>query len=299
MYHIIVNSLRVSDENDKRIAEVKSVFDRAGKQYTFFFTDHAGHAREIAAELTAGGEKTRIIAMGGDGTLHEILNGIKDPAKCKLGVIPVGSGNDFAAAVGIPENNVRYAAQIIAFRAPEFIDYIQLDPGPRSLNVVGCGMDVDVLRYAYAAKRNGKGKYIYGFFKSFLKYRARSFDVETDGGEKKNYNVLLACLGSGRQIGGGIKLFPRAKVDDKALDFLIVDYLSPLKTFIAFAKIFFGRLSSVKEVTAGKCRKMVIYPHADKFTIQAEGELYDYEHCEKISAEIVSGSLRFYIPHED
>lgn len=299
MYHIIVNSLRVSGENDRRIAEVKSVLDRAGKQYAFYFTDHAGHAREIAAALTGSGEKIRLIAMGGDGTLHEILNGVQDPSKCKLGVIPIGSGNDFAAAVGIPEKNVRYAAQIIAFRAPVYIDYIQLDPGPRSLNVVGCGMDVDILRYAYSVKRRGKSKYINGFFKSFFRYKPRRFAVETDDGRRREYNGLLACLGNGRQIGGGIKLFPDARVDDGTLDFMIVDYRSAARTFFTFAKIFFGRLGSVKEVTAAKCRKAAIYPLSDKFTIQAEGELYDYENCAKVTAEIVSGKLRFYIPHAD
>ena len=299
MYHIIVNSKRVKGKNADSPEIVKSVLDRAGKQYEMHFTEYAGHARDIAARLTESGEKVRLIAMGGDGTLHEVLNGVKDPSKCKLGVIPIGSGNDFAAAMGIPEHNDKYAAQIIAFRAPAFIDYIQLSSGLRSLNAVGCGMDVDVLKRAYAAKRKGKSKYLYGFFSSFLRYKARTFAVEVDGGERKSYNGLLACLGNGKQIGGGIKLFPDAKADDGYMDFLIVDYLSKFKTFVAFAKLFFGKLDTIREVTKLRCKKAVIYPHADKFTIQAEGELYDYENCDSVTAEIISGNLRFYLPHAD
>ena len=219
MYHIIVNTTRIKGKNANDIEIVKSVFDRAGKQYTIHPTKYAGHAAKIAAELTAGGEKVRLIAMGGEGTLHEVLNGIKYPERCKLGVIHVGSGNDFAAAVGIPENNPKYAAQIIAFCSPMFIDYIELTHGLRSINAVGCGMDVDVLKRTYAGNHKGKSKYFYGFLKSVFTYKAKKFAVEVDGGERKNYNGLIACLGNGRQIGGGIKLFPQAEVDDGYMDF--------------------------------------------------------------------------------
>lgn len=299
MYHIIVNSTRLKGKNSGDLDIVKDVFDRAGKQYEIHYTEYAGHAAKIAAQLTADEQKVRIIAMGGDGTLHEVLNGIKDPSKCKLGVIPIGSGNDFAAAIGLPENNVKYAAQIIAFRAPVFIDYIQLSQGLRSLNAVGCGMDVDVLKRTYAANHKGKSKYLIGFFKSLFLYKARSFSVEVDGGEAKHYNGLIACLGNGRQIGGGIKLFPDAKVDDGYLDLLIVDYLSVFKTFVAFAKLFFGKLEGIKEITQLRCKKAVIHPESEEITIQAEGELYDLPKCDKISAEIVSKRLRFYMPHSD
>ena len=299
MYHIIVNSTRVKGEDDANIAVVRSVLDRAGKQYEFHFTRHPGHASELAAQLTAGEESVRLIAMGGDGTLHEVLNGVRDTSRCKLGVIPVGSGNDFAAAMDIPEDNIKYAAQLIAFRSPTYIDYIQLSTGLRSLNAVGCGMDVDVLKRTYASNRKGKSKYLFGFLKSFLSYRARRFAVEIDGGERKNYNGLIACLGNGKQIGGGIRLFPKAKPDDGYMDFIIVDYLSRFKTFVAFAKLFFGKLDSIREVTSARCRQAVIYPCSDSFTIQAEGELYDYSNCDSVAAEIVAGKLRFYLPHSD
>lgn len=118
MYHIIVNSTRLKGKNSGDLDIVKDVFDRAGKQYEIHYTEYAGHAAKIAAQLTADEQKVRIIAMGGDGTLHEVLNGIKDPSKCKLGVIPIGSGNDFAAAIGLPENNVKYAARSLPSALP-------------------------------------------------------------------------------------------------------------------------------------------------------------------------------------
>ena len=69
--------------------------------------------------------------------------------------------------------------------------------------------------------------------------------------------------------------------------------------FVFTVKLFFGKLDSIKEVTSARCRQAVIYPCSDSFTIQAEGELYDYSNCDSVAAEIVAGKLRFYLPHSD
>ena len=129
--------------------------------------------------------------------------------------------------------------------------------------------------------------------------------VDLDGalaGRSVNEEAIRSILSSVSvpvQIGGGIRLFPKAKPDDGYMDFIIVDYLSRFKTFVAFAKLFFGKLGSIKEVTSARCRQAVIYPCSDSFTIQAEGELYDYSNCDSVAAEIVAGKLRFYLPHSD
>jgi len=79
------------------------------------------HAREIASALTSDGEFAHLIAMGGDGTLHEVLNGIKNVENCTLGLIPLGSGNDFAESAGGPLDG-KSAAETNVFRAPVAID---------------------------------------------------------------------------------------------------------------------------------------------------------------------------------
>ncbi len=298
MYHIIINSNRIKGRAVRKLEAVKNVFDRAGKKYCLYFTQYAGHARDIAAELTRGNEKVSIIAMGGDGTLHEVLNGIRDISLCELGIIPAGSGNDFAAAIGIPAD-AKYAAQIIAFKAPSKIDYIELSSGLRSINAVGCGMDADIIKNVMKSDKLGKSKYIFGFLKSVFTYKARPFTIIREDGTATDYNGLLACLGNGCQIGAGIKLFPEAQVDDGFMDFLIVDYISPFRALIAFIKLFFGKLDTVKGVTKIRCRKATIIPRCEKITVQAEGELYETEGGYPLTAELVRGKLLFYLPHND
>ena len=292
MYHVILNGNNTDETTAAKIEIVRKVFETAGKEITVHSTTHAGHAKEIAAELTANGEFAHLIAMGGDGTLHEVLNGIADTENCTLGLIPLGSGNDFAETAGI-SHDIKTAAETIAFRAPTCIDYIELDSGLRSINAVGMGIDVDVLQRAYAGKAKGKNKYFKAFLKSLKYYKASTFKASWDGGDEREYTGIIACLGNGRQIGGGIKLFPDAEIDDGYIDLVLVDYLSRFRTLIAFIKLNSGKVNKVKEVTHVKCKSVCITPLSGSAPIQAEGEIYENV---PLSAHIVSDKLKFYLP---
>jgi YegS/Rv2252/BmrU family lipid kinase len=291
MYHIIVNSNRLQGKYQNELERVKAVFDGAGIDYSVHITQRIGHAKEIAQALTENGDKQTIIAMGGDGTLHEVLNGIKDVEKCELGLIPLGTGNDFAATAKIPQD-AQEAAKIIAFKATSKIDYIQLSNGLRSINAIGAGIDVDVLKRTYAGTNKGKNKYYKAFVKSLMHYKSFNFTVKYDGKEEKHHG-LISCLGNGCQIGGGIKLFPEAKIDDGSMDLIIVDYLSRFKTLVAFLKLAIGKLNSIKEVTYVKCKSATFIPDGEPQTVQAEGELYDGI---TLDAQLISGKLNFFLP---
>ncbi len=292
MYHLILNGHNTDEKTAAKLETVKKVFEEAGKEITVHSTSYAGHAGEIAASLTANGECANLIAMGGDGTLHEVLNGIQDPANCTLGLIPLGSGNDFAVTAHIP-HDVKAAAEIIALREPTPIDFIELESGLRSINAVGMGIDVDVLQRAYAGKATGKNKYFKAFLKSLKYYKASTFKASWDGGEEREYTGIIACLGNGRQIGGGIKLFPDAEIDDGYIDLVVVDYLSKFRTLIAFIKLTSGKVNKVREVTHVKCKSVRITPVDGVAPIQAEGEIYENK---PLTAHIVSGQLKFYMP---
>lgn len=292
MYHVIVNGLNIDDKKRKQIEEVRATFAKAEKEVEFHFTDHAGHATEIVKELTGGGKYADLIAMGGDGTLHEVLNGIVNVENCTLGLIPVGTGNDFADSNGIPSNPVAAAEKII-FRAPSPIDFIQLKSGLRSINAVGTGIDVEVLKIAYSSKNKKKNKYFSAFLKAVRGYKYTRFRVSWDGGEEKSYNGMIVCLANGTTFGGGIKLFPTAQINDGFMDLIIVDYISRFRTVIAFLKLITGRAHKIKEATYVKCKSVKFIPENDVPTIQAEGEMYDGVPLE---ADIVEGKLRFYLP---
>ena len=291
MYHILVNAERLKGKLANALNEVKAVFERAGKQFKVHFTNHQGHAREITEELSSSGEKCTVITMGGDGTLHEVINGVKDFENCQIGLIPLGTGNDFAESANIP-NDPKRAAEIIAFKAARPIDFIELDNGLRSVNAIGMGIDVDVLKRTYAGKSTGRTKYLKALISSLIKFKSVNFTVKYDGKEEKHYG-LIAALGNGKQFGGGIKVFPEAEIDDGYMDLVVVDYLSKFKTVIAFIKLMLGKIHSIKECTHVKCKQATFIPEDKEYTVQAEGELYENI---PFNAKIVPQKLKFYLP---
>ena len=292
MYHVIANGGNLNRKKTQQIEAVKAVFERAGKQVEFHLTDRQGHAAEIVKELTKGGKYADIIAMGGDGTLHEVLNGIENVENCSLGLIPVGTGNDFADANKIPSNPVTAAEKIIENQAKP-IDFIELSNGLRSINAVGTGIDVEVLKFAYSSKNKKRNKYFSALFKALRHFKFTSFKVSWDGGEEKAFNGMIACVANGTSFGGGIKLFPTARIDDGYMDLIVVDYISRIRMIIAFFKLVLGRAHKIKEATYVKCKEVKFIPENDIPTIQAEGELYDNVPLE---AHIVAGKLKFYLP---
>lgn len=289
MHYIIANELHFKGKNAKKLDTVKTVFDRAGIEYEILFTTRKGHATEYARSITAGHGHT-LIAMGGDGTLHEILNGFENFEDNALGLIPFGTGNDFAAVAGI-SLDVRQAAEKIAFRAPTYIDFIQLSSGLRSLNVVGMGIDVEVLERTYAGKFHGKSKYFRSLIASLFKFKSCNFTAEYDGKTEKHYG-LIAALGNGTQFGGGIKICPEAKINDGYMDMIIVDYISRPKLIAALMKLMRGKVNRIKEATIARVKSAKFVMDSPDYTIQAEGELYKNV---PIDAQIVTDKLKFYI----
>lgn len=291
MIYVIANELNIKGKNAAKLEIVDEVFSRAGKEHKIMLTDHAGHATEYAREITSSGGQNAVIAMGGDGTLHEILNGFCDFENNSLGLIPLGTGNDFAASAGIPLD-VKQAAEIIAYREPSYIDFIQLSNGMRSLNAVGMGIDVEVLKRVYSGKHHGKTKYFRSLIATLFKFKSCDFTVSADGGEPQKHFGLIAALGNGRQIGGGIKLFPEAQIDDGYLDMIIVDYISRPKLIAALLKLMKGKVNSIKEATVLKVKEAKFTNLKEDFTIQAEGELYQNV---PIDARITENTLKFYL----
>ena len=287
IYHIIVNSARTGE---KKILAVKDVLEKAGKSVEIHHTLKRGHAGQIAAEITSRGEECAIAVMGGDGTLHEVLNGIRNFDKCTLGLIPSGTGNDFAVSVKIPKN-IKKAAAIIAAGNVRPIDYIELSNGLKSVNAVGMGIDVDVLKKAYSGGKPSKGKYLASLIYCLKHFESYNFTVEYLGKEEKHFG-LIAALGNGRQIGGGIKLFPDAKVDDGYMNLLMVDYVSKFRMIFAFIKLMLGKINAIKEVTAVRVKE-ASFSTEKPCSIQAEGEIYENM---KLEAHIVPRGLKFFMP---
>lgn len=290
MIDFIVNPL-AGGKNGKKIQAAVPIIERrlkeAGKDYAFHYTEHVRHATEITESLIKNGA-TDIVVIGGDGTLHEVINGFSDFERVTLGVIPCGTGNDFANAIGIPEDPEK-AIGIILENKPQFTDFMQM-PTVRGLNIIGMGIDVDVLRRYEKAKKKTKLTYTLCLIKSLFKFKYSEFDVEADGGKNENYRSMIAAIANGHRYGGGIAICPPAKPFDGKLDFVAMKEMKKLKLIGAFMKLKKGKVLTLPQAVHFNAKEIKIAPKGD-YTVNVDGQLYENI---PFSVKIVSNTLRMF-----
>lgn len=288
MYHIIVNPEAGRHRTLKVIEKVKKVFDSYGAKYVVHKAEHLGAAKGIAKALTkqpTGNvsfdelllqdklprERAKIVVVGGDGTLHEVLNGIYDLSACEIGVIPSGTGNDFAAAAGIPENPVE-ASKVILEGTAKDTDFLEVG-GVRCMNVAGFGIDVDVLVRYKKCKRRGKLTYLKSLIRSVFSYKGTKVVLENDG-VKEEHNAFIAVACNGKQFGGGIRICPPAEIEDGKMDVVIVDFVKGLPVVGAFLKLVRGKIHTYKKTNLFRCEK-VTFETEEGTPVQLDGEIYE------------------------
>ena len=290
MLDFIVNPL-AGGKNGKKIKRAVSLITETLKNrnidFNFHYTEYPRHAVTLTGELIKAGA-TDIIVVGGDGTLHEVLNGFSDFDKVSLGLIPCGTGNDFAAAAGIPEEPEK-ALDVILTRKPQFTDFMQM-PTVRGMNIIGMGIDVDVLRAYEKAKRKTKLTYTLCLIRSLFKFDYIDFDVEISGGKKENYRSIIAAVANGHRYGGGIEICPPANPADGKLDFVAMREMKKLKLIGAFMKLKKGKVLSLPQAVHFNATEIKITPKGD-YTVNVDGQLYDNIPFE---VKIMSNVLRMY-----
>lgn len=264
-------------------AKLKSL----GVAYTFWETGGQRDATRIACELTRSGEQD-IIAMGGDGTVNEVLNGLKDPSKVNLGLIPCGSGNDFAGAIGIP-TTPEGSLEILLNEQPKYTDYMDCS-GVRGLNVIGAGIDVEVLKRCYKAKvLKGSLNYFVSLVISLIQFQFYAFNA-TMNGTSADHMGLIVCVCNGKRFGGGISICPDAVYDDGMLDVVMVENVTKSMIPGALVRLMMGKILTWKHTVHERTTRLeaVFSPAA---TIQIDGELYDNL---PFDVRVVHNSLRMY-----
>lgn len=286
MYHIIMNPVAGKKKALKNLRIVEDILNERGIAYEVHRSCAVRDAESIAFDLTQRGEN-ELIVLGGDGTLHEVLNGLSDPAACKIGLIPSGTGNDFAEKQGIPLDTEKALLRILDGEAKP-VDYLEVS-GIRCMNVAGLGIDVDVLERCQRGKLKGKIKYLISLIKSLFAFKGYRVRIEC-GGRVETHDVLICAACNGTQFGGGIKICPPAETDDGKLDVVAVDCIGgKWKIVKAFIQLMKGKIIEYPLTTYFRADSVKFIPETP-CTVQLDGELYK-EHG--FEAKLCKG-LRFY-----
>ncbi|WNB93093.1 diacylglycerol kinase family lipid kinase [Bacillus sp. NEB1478] len=284
-YFFIVNSNNAKAV--KTFKHLKRELDKEGLPYRTFYTEYAGHASEIAKKVTYMNKDSvqAIIAVGGDGTIHEVFNGIQDQPDIAIGFISGGSGNDIVRVMTKKVKGVK--SQIAYLKRSRLIkcDSGNLQLIGRSkqeqvfLSAVGIGLDGEVARYTNTAPykkylhklKLGTLAYVITLFKVLKQYKPASVEVEIDGQQHKFDHVWLAAIGNMPFYGGGMKICPDARYNDGVLNLCIVHNISLIKLLILFVSVFWGGHVNVKGVTQFKGK--LISVNSDRpLAIHADGE---------------------------
>jgi YegS/Rv2252/BmrU family lipid kinase len=270
MYHIIFNPVAGKKKATKNLHVVETTLQQRGIQYELHQSCDVHDAEAIARRLTEAGE-TELIVLGGDGTLNEVLNGLADPTACKIGLIPSGTGNDFAGRRGISMDPQKALARILDGEATP-VDYIEVS-GTRCMNVAGLGIDVDVLERCQKGKLKGKLKYLLCLVKSLFAFKGYRVKVVCEG-EEKTHEVLICAACNGSQFGGGIHICPPAREDDGKMDVVIVDFIKgKWKIVKAFVQLMKKKIIEYPLTTYFRCESVTFLPE-NGCPIQLDGEVY-------------------------
>lgn len=288
MFHIIFNPKSGTRKTLKVTEYIKTELEKAGNDVLLHPTEYKGHAKIITEEITSSNENTNIIVIGGDGTFSEVINGVKDFDKVTFGLIPCGTGNDFARKMNI-SSDCRKSLLAIVRGDVANLDYIQM-PDKRCLNVAGAGMDVDVLVRYGKMRGHGKIKYYLSLIHTLIHLKFHNVRV-TVGGEELNQKVFMVAVANGTYIGGGMPISPESSVSDGLLDVVVIHELKRRKVLGALLAFLSGNITKKPYTQVYRATEAIVEV-LDEGKIQVDGEVMEGQ---VLDCKIIRNKLRLYL----
>jgi len=269
---VVINPVSANGSTGKKWPEIAASLKRNGISFVHRFTDFPGHATDITSSYLRDGHDL-IIAVGGDGTFNEVVNGFFEEngkpinSGAALGLVSGGTGRDFIRTLGIPTDHdeaVRHIA-VSGLRPVDLgkITYVNCEGVPEKryfINVAGLGLDG-----ATAERVNRTSKALGGFI-SFLwatiativLYRNQRMNIVVDGKQICDEPITVVVFGNGRYFGSGMCIAPNALVDDGLLDIVILRDLSKLNLLVSLPRVYKGTHLSHPRVTSLRGEKIVV-----------------------------------------
>ncbi|HWK88388.1 MAG TPA: diacylglycerol kinase family protein [Longimicrobium sp.] len=290
--YVIVNPTAGRGAGARVRARIVQDMERAGARVHVVETERRGHAAELA-EAAARDGWPAVVAAGGDGTVHETVNGLMRAAgygqSIPLGIVPVGSGNDFAQLAGVPRDAGRALARILAAE-PRAVDVGRV--GDRWFtNGVGIGLDARVAIEVDRKRRlRGLAMYLAALATVLRSWRPARMRVEADGEVVADGPMTLVTVGNGGRHGGGFWICPDARIDDGVLDLCACDALGTLGILGFLPRVMRGSHTGAKCVHMHRVRRLRVTSD-DPLPVHADGEIIARD-AHEVDIEVAPGRLR-------
>lgn len=266
------------------------------------FTTKPGEGAQLAAAALREGAEL-VVAVGGDGTVHEVVNGFFDGATpvrpgARLGVIPAGSGSDLIKTLGLPADPAA-AVDRLARGTERVIDlarvsYHDLNGAPAqrlSINIASVGMAAAVLEKMATLPGwvHGQARYALGSLLSFADLRPFELTWRVDGVEQPRTRALILAVGNARYFGAGMHMMPQAVNDDGLLDAVVVAERPVWELLPAFARVYAGTHLELGLCSSARGRRIEIDADAP---VEIDGEIAGRGPA---VIEVVPGALRVVV----
>jgi len=269
---VVVNPASANGSTGKRWPEMAASFEQEGLSFVCSLTERPGHATEITRRFLGEGHDL-IIAVGGDGTANEVVNGFFDKTGrsirpgAALGLISCGTGRDLFRTLGIPSDSTAAIRHIInSISRPidlglvTFCNSKEVRESRYFINVAGLGLDG-----ATAEKVNRTSKALGGFISflwatvsTIILYKNQKMNIIVDDEQICDEPITVVVFGNGRYFGSGMCVAPNALIDDGLLDIIILRDLSKLNLLISLPRVYKGTHLSHSHVSSLRGKKIKV-----------------------------------------
>ena len=278
---LIVNPAASGGRGRPAADELIRVLEGRGMRCDARYTEAPGHAAELAAEAVRDGV-ARIVVVGGDGTVHEVAQGLLGSdadSVPSLALFPIGTGNDFHRMVGA-DRSAAAVAELLGDGVVERFDVgrVRWEDGERVfVNLLGVGIDVDILRCRTRFKRlRGLPQYLAALLNALLTFRPPEVEIEVGGSKERRIRsgTTLSVITVGPSIGGGFMINPAAKASDGKLDLCHFAALNWLRVLALVPRVIRGVHGDSPFVTMCRIERAVVRrPGGDPLWFEIDGEL--------------------------
>jgi YegS/Rv2252/BmrU family lipid kinase len=282
-WYTIVNPNAGEGKGKKDWYRIADLFKKRSIPITVKFTEKKNQAIEFAREAVIKGYR-KIIAVGGDGTLHEVINGIFTQGECSprqvsVGMIPVGTGNDWGKMFSIP---LIYEGAVDVIKENKLvlhdIGIIKYHDGDKQekryfINIAGLGYEALVVKKTNKQKEKGRSSqaiYLLNLLSSLVMFRNTKTEIVIDD---KPYSgkIFSINIGNGRYCGGGMRQTPEALPDDGLLDITVIREMGRIEILKSLKILYDGTILSHPKIDGFRAKNIRVQSESLLYA-EADGE---------------------------
>ena len=297
---VIVNPAAGAFSTRRKWPIISRLLNAIGLAFDFEYTEGVGHAIELA-RLAASNGYRYLVAVGGDGTVNEVANGIlssTNASTTELGIVSTGTGSDFVRSVGISRDFATACSALTGSRRLS-IDVVVIDYQRQGqtlqrffINAAGVGFDAAVCKETERFPKffGGTIPYVAGMLRTLVSYRNKPMVVRV-GDEVESYRVLNVAVANGGYMGGGMHIAPQAELGDSLLDVVVIGDMGKLEVLKEFPTVYKGTHVNHPKVSVRRGSSVSI-ESSEAVLVYADGELLG--EC-PASFRVVPGALSLVV----